>query len=233
MYMMNCTAAHAFIDSWEKGQAPEGSVAEFKAHLEQCQECAQQFSLLLPLIERDAAALHGQEHAPGMRLASVQEQQEQFVDNVMAAIAARNQRIEPVHRAPAYRPAYRGLTPHARVLRFSPVLAAAAAAIFIVGLGLGLFFGARNAGTVAVTFVLNAPDAHSVQLAGDFTSWSPEGYALKKIGAKGTWEITVPLKKGRVYVYNFVINGTTWIADPKVPAVVDDGFGGSSSLLRL
>ncbi len=226
MYMMNCTTAHAFVDSWEKGQAPKGSVAEFKAHLEQCQECAQQFSILLPLIERDTAALQGQEYTAGMRIASGQDQ---FVDNVMAAIATRNPSIAPAHRAPVRR----ALTRQTRVLRFSPALAAVAAAIFIVGLGLGLFFGTRNAGTVTVRFVLNAPDAQSVQLAGDFTSWSPEGYALKKIGAEGTWEITVPLKKGRVYVYNFVINGTTWIADPKAPAMVDDGFGGSSSLLRL
>jgi len=226
MYMMNCTTAHAFVDSWEKGQAPEGSVAEFKAHLEQCQECAQQFSILLPLIERDTAALQEQDYTAGMRIAFGQDQ---FVDNVMAAIATRNPSIEPAPRAPVRR----ALTRQARVLRFSPALAAAAAAIFIIGLGLGLFFGTRNAGTVTVRFVLNAPDAQSVQLAGDFTSWNPEGYALKKIGAEGTWEITVPLKKGRVYVYNFVINGTTWIADPKVPAMVDDGFGGSSSLLRL
>ncbi|MFZ5860470.1 MAG: hypothetical protein ACOYVH_07005 [Spirochaetota bacterium] len=224
--MMNCTTAHAFVDSWEKGQAPEGSVAEFKAHLEQCQECAQQFSILLPLIERDTAALQEQDYTAGMRIAFGQDQ---FVDNVMAAIATRNPSIEPAPRAPVRR----ALTRQARVLRFSPALAAAAAAIFIIGLGLGLFFGTRNAGTVTVRFVLNAPDAQSVQLAGDFTSWNPEGYALKKIGAEGTWEITVPLKKGRVYVYNFVINGTTWIADPKVPAMVDDGFGGSSSLLRL
>ena len=224
--MMNCTTTHAFVDSWEKGQVPEGSVAEFKVHLEQCQECAQQFSILLPLIERDTAALQGQEYTAGMCIASGQDQ---FVDNVMAAIATRNPSIEPAHRAPVRR----ALTRQTRVLRFSPALAAAAAAIFIVGLGLGLFFGTRNGGTVTVRFVLNAPDAQSVQLAGDFTSWSPEGYALKKIGAEGTWEITVPLKKGRIYVYNFVINGTTWIADPKVPAMVDDGFGGSSSLLRL
>lgn len=217
--MMNCITAHVFVDSWEKGQAAEGSIAEFRAHLEQCQKCAQQFSLLLPLIERDMTTA-------GMRGAA---NQEQFVDTVMVAIATHNQSIEPAHGVVA------GPVParKARMLNFSPALAAAAAAIFIVGLGLGLFFGTKNAGTVTVSFILNAPDAQSVQLAGDFTSWSPERYALKQIGAEGTWEITIPLKKGRVYVYNFVINGTTWIADPKAPAMVDDGFGGSSSLLRL
>lgn len=224
--MMNCTTAHAFVDSWEKGQAPEGGVAEFKAHIEQCRECAQQFSMLLPLIERDVGALWNMESEAQARFVA---EQSQFADEVMAAIRTRNPSIEPAHLAPVRR----ALTRKTRMLRFSPALAAAAAAIFIVGLGLGLFFGTRNAGTVTVRFVLNAPDAHSVQLAGDFTSWSPERYALKKIGPEGTWEIAVPLKKGRVYVYNFVINGNTWIADPKVPAMVDDGFGGSSSLLRL
>lgn len=224
--MMNCTKAHAFVDSWEKGKSPQGSLAEFKAHIEHCGECARQFSMLLPLIERDIGALPNIEFDADKRSVA---KQSQFVDEVMAAIRTRNPGIETAHVAPARR----ALAYKTRRLHFSPVLAAAAAAIFIVGLSLGLFFGTRNAETVTVRFVLNAPDAHSVQLAGDFTSWNPEGYALKKIGPEGTWEITVPLKKGRVYVYNFVINGNIWIADPKVPLKVDDGFGGSSSLLRL
>lgn len=116
---------------------------------------------------------------------------------------------------------------------FSPLLAAAAAAIFVVGLGLGIFFAHRNSDMITVTFSLDAPQARSVYLAGDFNSWNGEGYSLNRAGADGAWTIVIPLKRDKVYVYNFVVDGTTWIADPSVPVKVDDGFGGSGSLLRL
>lgn len=116
---------------------------------------------------------------------------------------------------------------------FHPLLAAAAAAIFVVGLGLGVFFTKLDRENVTVRFVLSAPEASSVYLAGDFNSWNGERYQLKRAGSDGLWEIMVPLRKGKVYVYNFILDGTTWIADPQVPAKIDDGFGGSGSLLRL
>lgn len=116
---------------------------------------------------------------------------------------------------------------------FSPILAAAAAAIFVVGLGLGMFFANRNGDMITVTFSLDAPQASSVYLAGDFNAWNGEGYALSRAGADGAWKIVIPLKRDKVYVYNFVVDGTTWIADPSVPVKIDDGFGGSGSLLRL
>lgn len=116
---------------------------------------------------------------------------------------------------------------------FSPILAAAAAAIFVVGLGLGIFFANRNSDMITVTFSLDAPQAKAVYLAGDFNAWSGEDYALSRAGTDGAWKIVIPLQRNKVYVYNFVVDGTTWIADPSVPVKIDDGFGGSGSLLRL
>lgn len=116
---------------------------------------------------------------------------------------------------------------------FSPLLAAAAAAIFVVGLGLGIFFANRNGDMITVTFSLDAPQARTVYLAGDFNAWNGEGYALSRAGADGAWKIVIPLERDKVYVYNFVVDGTTWIADPSAPVKIDDGFGGSGSLLRL
>lgn len=116
---------------------------------------------------------------------------------------------------------------------FNPFLAAAAAAIFIVGLSFGIFFTRMNSGIVTVHFTLDAPEASSVYLAGDFNAWGGEGYRLSRTSPDSPWEISVKLEKGKAYVYNFVVNGSTWIADPKAPARIDDGFGGSGSLLRL
>jgi len=36
-----------------------------------------------------------------------------------------------------------------------------------------------------------------------------------------------------VYTYNFLLNGRRWIADPSSLRHVDDGFGGTSSVLDL
>lgn len=120
-----------------------------------------------------------------------------------------------------------------RFFRMPGLAAAAAIAVFVLGVSLGTRIGGGDAGTATVTFVLDAPAARTVSLAGDFTAWSTEGYSLSRIGQNGTWQLRLPMKKGKVYVYNFVIDGEVWIPDPAIPARVDDGFGGSGSLLRL
>ncbi|HWR11176.1 MAG TPA: hypothetical protein VN445_05110 [Rectinemataceae bacterium] len=206
---MNCSKAHLFVEAWEEGGKTLDDPEEFRAHLESCPDCAECYDSLLPLIERDCGAERsGEVH----RAASCLEPAAAGLsDEVLKAIGS----------------------PRRHVLVLKPVLAFAAAAIFVVGLGLGIFFTRMDRDTVTVSFVLDAPNASSVYLAGDFNSWSGEGYQLHRTGSGGKWEISVPLKKGKVYVYNFILDGTTWIADPEVPTKIDDGFGGSGSLLRL
>jgi hypothetical protein len=107
----------------------------------------------------------------------------------------------------------------------------AAAAVLVAALSSIITLGLiRSSTTVDVRFVLEAPEATSVWLAADFNEWSPDGYTMKKTG-DGTWEITVPLRKGKAYAYNFIIDGEHWVADPSSPARLDDGFGGSRSSL--
>jgi len=134
-----------------------------------------------------------------------------FTDTVMAALGKKNNRL----------------------FMFNPFLAVAAAVIFVIGLSFGIFFTRLNGNTITVHFTLDAPQASSVYLAGDFNDWSGESYKLSRVNASSPWEISVKLQKGKAYVYNFIVNGTTWIADPNAPARIDDGFGGSGSLLRL
>ncbi|HEY9054680.1 MAG TPA: isoamylase early set domain-containing protein, partial [Rectinemataceae bacterium] len=123
-----------------------------------------------------------------------------------------------------------------RSRRIYPALAAAAALVFFLGIGFGIYFsryGSPGSGMVTVRFSIEAPQASKVALAGDFTGWSDEEYELRRVGKTGTWEIRIPLERGKAYVYNFVIDGSTWVPDPAVPAKIADGFGGSGSLLRL
>jgi hypothetical protein len=86
--------------------------------------------------------------------------------------------------------------------------------------------------SVVIQFSLAAPEAHSVALVGDFNEWDKMKTPLKK-SAEGIWQISIRLKKGMVYTYNFVINGEEFVTDPTALINVDDGFGGESSLLKL
>ena len=38
-------------------------------------------------------------------------------------------------------------------------------------------------------------------------------------------------QEGEDYQYQFLVNGETWIPDPKSPVKVDNGFGGVNSLI--
>lgn len=213
--MMNCDDTRALVDEWEAGAAPSRSPEELAAHLASCADCDERFGALLPFVERDCREAMGFEpsECPGADPC--------LGDAVMASLEAPRRRLSLF--APAAR--FHAVPTH--------LLAAAAAAIFVLGLSLGIYFTRQGSGTVTVCFALQAPQASTVSLAGDFNGWSGEGYQLRRVGKSGTWEIKVPLKRGKAYVYNFVIDGKVWIADPAVPAKIDDGFGGSGSLLRL
>jgi len=222
--MMNCDDTRACVDEWEAGAAPSLSPEELKAHLASCADCGERYGALLPLMERDYREDTLREDTRCGTMGS--EPCPQLGEAVMASLDAPRRRLlrfAPSAKTPSAK------TPATRL----PALAAAAAAIFVLGLSLGIYFTRLGSDTVTVSFALRAPQASTVSLAGDFNGWSGEGYQLRRADASGTWEIKVPLKRGKAYVYNFVIDGKIWIADPSVPAKIDDGFGGSGSLLRL
>ncbi len=70
---------------------------------------------------------------------------------------------------------------------------------------------------------------NTVHLAGDFNSWSPSAEPMAK-QADGSFLLTRKFEPGR-YAYKFVVNGTDWKADPTATETVDDGFGGTNSIL--
>jgi len=112
-------------------------------------------------------------------------------------------------------------------------LAAAALVVLFVGLGRGGLpapqLTPHPAHQVLTQFVLDAPDARQVSLAGDFTAWQP-AHTLTRSGS-GVWTVVVPLDPG-VHSYAFVVDGERWVPDPNAPAV-DDGFGGLNSRLAV
>jgi len=130
-------------------------------------------------------------------------------------------------------------------LRLSPLgalaTAAGLAAVVLAGSRIaapGETSGLQGAGEAAESmrptqFVLVAPQAASVTVVGDFNDWNPSATPLASAngGGGGVWWVTVPLPPGR-YRYAFVVDGTTWLADPEASAVEHE-FGRPSSVVTI
>lgn len=80
-------------------------------------------------------------------------------------------------------------------------------------------------------FVFVAPSASTVNVVGDFNDWDSEASPLQRAD-KGVWTITIPLAPGR-YQYTFVVDGTSWVADPAAPRMLEDDFGRPNSVITV
>jgi len=63
-----------------------------------------------------------------------------------------------------------------------------------------------------VQFMLTAPAASRVALAGDFNGWDPRSIAMMR-ERNGRWAVSLALAPGR-HNYAYVINDTQWVRDP-------------------
>jgi hypothetical protein len=86
---------------------------------------------------------------------------------------------------------------------------------------------------VTVRLVLAAPGAGSVSVVGDWNGWDPERDRLRDPDGDGVWEIRLRLQSGQEARYQFLVDGERWLADPLAPLRVEDGFGGTSSVLQI
>jgi Glycogen recognition site of AMP-activated protein kinase len=109
----------------------------------------------------------------------------------------------------------------------APALAAAAALVLLLGRSTAV----PGPSPVTVRFVLVAPDARQVTVAGTFNQWDAAATPLVRSGTAGAWTATLTLPAGE-HQYAFVVDGARWIPDPNAPAV-DDGFGRRNSVLAL
>ena len=75
-------------------------------------------------------------------------------------------------------------------------------------------------------------DARRVHIVGDFNNWSVRSDPMVDKNGDGQWTILYTLSPG-IYEYKFVINRTKWIADPRNPETVPDGFDGVNSVLKI
>lgn len=92
--------------------------------------------------------------------------------------------------------------------------------------------GAAGAGAVIyVQFVLDAPGASSVSVAGDFNEWE-DPYALQDLDGDGVWTGRVPVRPG-VHAYMFLVDDSTWMTDPHAERYAEDGFGNRNAILAV
>jgi hypothetical protein len=72
-----------------------------------------------------------------------------------------------------------------------------------------------------VRFMLVAPSASRVALAGDFNGWDARATPLVA-ESRGVWAAAVALAPGR-HRYAFVVDDTQWVADPAAPRAGEGG----------
>jgi hypothetical protein len=203
--MSDCRRVEAILAAWEEEGALAGADLRLvRAHCSACTSCSSRFSALLPLLTRDTAEVM----VRGLPAAGL-------ADRVMERVRFSSpRRLVP---GPAW---------------------AAVAAALLVAAGLSLAALARTwtspqPDEVVVRFELDAPGASSVALVGTFNDWDSSRLMMADPGHDGVWQVSVRLKKNSLAVYNFVIDGSRWVVDPRSPAQVDDGFGGHSSVMKL
>jgi 1,4-alpha-glucan branching enzyme len=79
-------------------------------------------------------------------------------------------------------------------------------------------------------FLLDAPGAFNVQLAGDFTNWQESPIHLQRT-IDGTWQAAVPLRPG-VYQYRYIVDGQ-WRDDAKSAAQEPNPFGSCNAVRHV
>ena len=93
-----------------------------------------------------------------------------------------------------------------------------------------------------ILFQYDAPSARQVNLAGNFpdNEWLKHGDQIDvmydngqdgdRISGDGIWSIIKDLSPGR-YEYKFVVDRNSWVEDPNAIEKIDDGYGGTNSVL--
>ncbi len=207
-----CRRVDTAVAEWERGDVPDTESLFFIInHTRACARCERAYGALIPLIRRDTGE-------PSGLAAPISEPSPGFTESVMRRAGGTKVRSFTI-----------AVT---RTARWALPLAGSIA--LLLGVGALVLQGrlAAASSRVTVHFTLEAPAATHVSVAGDFNQWKPGELNLKR-GSSGLWELSVALPRGATYTYDFLIDDSQWVADPHSESRVDDGFGGTSSVLRL
>lgn len=79
-------------------------------------------------------------------------------------------------------------------------------------------------------FLYTSAGNPSVQLAGDFNAWSPGNSSLSPVGYTNLYYRAETFELDARLDYKFVLNGSSWILDPRNPNTCAGGYGPNSEL---
>ncbi len=79
-------------------------------------------------------------------------------------------------------------------------------------------------------FLLDAPQASRVSVAGSFNNWDTQSLSAKR-DKKGTWKVRLSLPKGR-HEYRFIVDDQWW-SDPRSSECVSNEFGSINNVLEV
>ncbi|MBN1885387.1 MAG: hypothetical protein JW876_07690 [Candidatus Krumholzibacteriota bacterium] len=80
-----------------------------------------------------------------------------------------------------------------------------------------------------VYFVYLNDAAATVAVAGDFNGWNDAADRMRRVPGTGTWHLRKTFERDARLDYKFVVDGDTWLLDPRNPRTVEGGFGLNSA----
>ena len=84
-------------------------------------------------------------------------------------------------------------------------------------------------GDTSVSFIYRG-GANRVNVPGDFNSWNPNSFPMIRLSGTNFWYRSQIFESDARLDYKFVLNGSTWILDPRNSYQVLGGFGPNSEL---
>ncbi len=81
-----------------------------------------------------------------------------------------------------------------------------------------------------VTFEFEDAEATKVSIVGPFNDWNKDKHPMTK--ENNVWKCTLNLKPGK-YEYQFVVNETDWVVDPKSGDAVKNKYEGKNSVIEV
>lgn len=82
-----------------------------------------------------------------------------------------------------------------------------------------------------VTFALEAKNASSVSVVGDFNNWNSDEGVLNKLKS-GTFKATYDLVKDAVYEFKYVVDGS-YVNDPQADSYKWNDYAGSENSVLI
>jgi len=118
-----------------------------------------------------------------------------------------------------------------RVLLFRRRVAWIAAFAGAAAISLLVLMNQATAPESLVRFAIQEPSARSITIVGDFNDWDPAMTPLAR-SRDGEWKVSLELPPKR-YRYSYLVDGSTWMADPKRPGLPDRDFDAPTSLVTV